>query len=317
MFAFVVAAPASLLLVDALTRGDRAVLTYSAEDVAETPVTSPSGRLRVGAYNIAHGRGSVADSSNFSDASERKERLEAIGALLREQRLDVVVLNEVDFDSLWSAGENQAALLAKHAGLRYRVEQRNFDVGALGVGLRFGNAILSRFPLKECRLLDYPAYRGVEAVVVGKKRGVVCDVETPDGGVRVVAVHLSHRSEEVRLRAAEMLASLIDDEGLPVIAAGDFNSAPPMFPRASSVGGRTAISFLLERGYDAPAASPPVDERLTFPTEGPDRVLDWVLVGPPLKLTSLQVLREPHSDHLPLIAEVTLPAEIGDGASSR
>ena len=74
--------------------------------------------LRVGCYNIAHGRGGREDASKWTDesAGEREERLQAIARQIRERNLDVVVLNECDFDCNWSRRVNQARAIAGAAG---------------------------------------------------------------------------------------------------------------------------------------------------------------------------------------------------------
>lgn len=286
---------------------DRAGHARRAVRVVEDPaVPAPAGgdRLRVGAYNIAHGRGHAADTTNFVSAATRRAALEDVGRWLRQQDLELVVLNEVDLDAVWSHGENQAALLARAAGYRWRVEQRNLDVGALGLALRTGNAILSRYPVKGCRYLDYPAYRAWEALAAGKKGGVVCDVETPAGEVRLVAVHLSHRSEVLRMASAALLTELCAESARPIIAAGDFNTALPGGARVRAVEGETALSRLVAACFRTPT---PVDEArwLSFPSTAPDRVLDWILVTSPLRFERYVVGGAGASDHLPVVAELS------------
>jgi len=68
-----------------------------------------------------------------------------------------VVLNEADFDATWSGGINQAQWIAKHAGYPYHVEQRNYDVSLPFFKPRFGNAILSRWPILDAEQIELPA----------------------------------------------------------------------------------------------------------------------------------------------------------------
>ncbi|MCA9117251.1 MAG: endonuclease/exonuclease/phosphatase family protein [Planctomycetaceae bacterium] len=268
--------------------------------------------LRVAAWNIAHGRGTGADNHAGGSAEQRAERLRGMAGFLRSANLDVVVLNEVDFDAAWSHGVNQAAALARLAGFGWHVEQRNFDVLLPGYTLRFGNAILSRHPIIDARLVELPAYRRVEALFAGSKQALLCTLQLPDETrVRVLAVHLSHRSEHVRLASVEVIRQLAEDSQLPLIAAGDFNSAPPGFPQAEPVAsGETAMGRLLEGGLfrTLPTGNPsPVE--LTWPALKPDRLLDWVTVTPPLKLMSKSVYPLDLSDHLPVVVTVQLGSE--------
>lgn len=85
----------------------------------EEPSVRESGRtLRVGCFNIAHGRGGLrnGDNRNAESREARLARLEEIAELIRAENLDIVALNECDFDCSWSQGVNQARVIAGKAG---------------------------------------------------------------------------------------------------------------------------------------------------------------------------------------------------------
>jgi endonuclease/exonuclease/phosphatase family metal-dependent hydrolase len=268
--------------------------------------------LRIGAYNIAHGRGSGSDNWNGGDKGERTQRLHDIARFLRDAKLEVVVLNEVDFDSSWSNHVNQAKFLAREAGFPFWLEQRNIDAAVPFYSWKFGNAILSKYPISSARLIDFPAYSSWEAVAAGKKKGVVCTIDLPGNQqVRVLAVHLSHRSEQTRIAAARMIERERQQAGPPLIAAGDFNSTPVTFPTADGPrAGQTALSLLIEEGgfTSLPNAFPSMAE-LTFSSTEPSRVIDWVLVAEPLQLISKEVYPLQFSDHRPVIGVVRWVSE--------
>jgi endonuclease/exonuclease/phosphatase family metal-dependent hydrolase len=106
------------------------------------------------------------------------------------------------------------------------VEQRNIDVTLSLRTFRFGNAILSRYPIAKARAVHFPPFSKLEAALAGNHDGVVAQVLTPIGRVRVLAVHLEYRSEEVRLQCARILETLAEQGSPPMIAMGDFNSLP-------------------------------------------------------------------------------------------
>ncbi|MDX1631709.1 MAG: hypothetical protein R3234_07600, partial [Thermoanaerobaculia bacterium] len=140
------------------------------------------GSIRILAWNIAHGRGSGdrgwARNWMGGDREERSRRLDRIGRVLREVAADLVVLNEVDFDAVWSGGIDQAEVLARLAGYPVRVEQRNFDLSLPGLDFAFGNAILSRVPVLEARRLELPVHSRLEEVIAGTKSSALVVVET-------------------------------------------------------------------------------------------------------------------------------------------
>jgi len=267
-------------------------------------------RLRIGIYNIAHGRGL---GSNWKGGSPkvRMKRLRKISALLKKLNLDVVVLNEVDFNASWSFRVNQAEVIARHAGFPYWLEQRNFDVMLPFFRLRFGNAILSRYPLKNPRLLSYPPHSIWEGLLVGHKKGAVCTVVLSENrSFDLLGVHLEHRKESVRVRGAKVIETFRKKLKTEFVAAGDFNSAPIGYPvvRQDKKTGLTAVSLLLQGGGLSSALSnKPSRKDLTFPSRRPNRVIDWIFVPHSWNFASYKVIRSHLSDHLPVVAEVVLP----------
>jgi hypothetical protein len=153
--------------------------------------------FKIVAYNIAHGRGPTVD--NWEEAGKNKAaRVAKIADFLKELDADVVVLNEVDFDSSWSGRQNQASSIAERAGYRFHVEQRNLDFGFyFGGSWSFGNAILSKHPISKTAVVDFPPLKEWEDWLVGCKRGVVCQINPPgQPPFRVVAVHLEFGTSE-------------------------------------------------------------------------------------------------------------------------
>ncbi len=266
--------------------------------------------LRIASYNIAHGRGRAASNWEGGSRAARESRLAAIADLLGEADVDVIVLNEVDFDSTWSGGVNQAHYISERIGMPYLAEQRNFDIDVPFFSCRTGNAVLSRYPIIEAEVVDYPSFSRLETILAGKKRGMVCTLDL--GGSRrvdVLAVHLEYRAEATRVESAQCILKLADDAVNPLIAAGDFNSTPIGFPESQvDSAGRSAMSKLLVSGRFATLPDgQPVEEDLTFRSFDPDRIIDWVLVPPDWSIVSREVLKSDLSDHLPVIMEVRLP----------
>lgn len=277
---------------------------------AVTDVTHDQGTVRVACYNIAHGRGLSAGNWTGETKRDRLLRLDAMAALLAEIDADVVVLNEVDFQSSWSHGINQAQYLAERSRYQYWCEQRNLDFRLAMLTWRFGNAILSRYPITEAAPIDYPAYQGWESWLAGRKRGVLCRLELPDGRpLLCVAAHLSHRSEDVRVASIKQLCQLGRQRDEPLIIAGDFNSTPTGFPGSrSSSGGENAMDVLdaIGRFRRSPEQVPEPDQ-LTFPSVEPKRVIDWIVAPNSYGFERYVVVPSELSDHRPVVADLALP----------
>jgi len=253
-------------------------------------VTSPDPEgLRVGAYNIAHGRGGELGATNRRADGKAGliAHLEAIGRSIREEGLDIVVLNEVDFSTSWSWRVNQAEVIAKAAGLPHIIEQRSYDASLLFYKWEFGNAILSRFPISDAELVKNPAFKNYEAQFFGKKESCLGKISAPGLNLTIVGVHLEVRDEATRAESMALLAEL--EASRPdelFLMMGDFNSKVVFdgSERLLSTGG---------------------GEELTFPSSDPNRRIDWIFASPGLELKDGRVFGGHLSDHLGVSAEVT------------
>jgi endonuclease/exonuclease/phosphatase family metal-dependent hydrolase len=297
----------------------RRVQLVESKNAASTKPPIFHGRLKIATYNIAHGRGTA--DGNWSESSQPKfERIQAIAQQLKTIDADVVVLNEVDFSSTWSGHQNQAKAIAEAAGYRYRVEQRNLDFRFLYGSFKFGNAILSRYPITKAEVIDFPPEKDWESWLVGCKRGAIATVQLAQNQlICIAAVHLEHRSESVRAAGAQKIIELVDSSGENVlIAAGDFNSTPIGFPQSSQTpSGDNALQRLIDcDDFCYSPVEPPSPGQLTFSTMSPKSVIDWILVSKKKNehqsfdssspFTSYEVIPTDLSDHRPVVAEITL-----------
>jgi endonuclease/exonuclease/phosphatase family metal-dependent hydrolase len=288
------------------------VKTIHLESDNAATLNTPLPILRVGCYNIAHGRGGRYGATNWEGGSkaEKIERLKQIAKLLKDTQLDIVVLNEVDFSSIWSGHVDQARVIAEEADYPYIVEQRNLNMAIPFVSIRFGNAILSKYPVSDTTFLDYPnPSEFIELFSGGYKEGVAAVVDLPDGSqIQVVAVHLCVSSERIRIASARMMLELQQQSAIPTIALGDFNTAARGYPGFhEDADSNNAIDLLAASPQFStlPQGLPLDPKHLTFPSEKPDRVIDWIFVPPPWQIQNKEVLASNLSDHLPVVAELS------------
>ena len=291
-----------------LSAPDRRLTVEQAGAVA--PPGPENGVVTVLAWNIAHGRGDTEQGflQNWrgGSAAERLGRLEEIATVIRRVDADIVVLNEVDFDAGWSHGIDQAAYLARMAGYPNRVEQRNFDFRIPFESWAFGNALLTRLPVRWVRWIDLPHHASWEDVLLGSKDAALIRLGVGDDSLAVVPVHLEFRAGDTRSRAVPVLEELRRSEPAPLVLAGDFNTAPPGWPNVPSA---TALGRLLSLGWtSARAAVSPAPEELTFPTYAPVESRDWILAEPPLEVLEARVLEDTEtlSDHAPVLARIRM-----------
>jgi len=223
--------------------------------------------LRVLCYNIHVGIG-----------MDKKLDLERTAKLIREQKPDLVALQEVDRNANRTEKQDQPALLEKLTGLKV-VYGKTLNHASGG---EYGIAILSRFPIKESKMTPLPLQAGYEP------RGLLeADIELENGQVvRFACTHLCHRSEEGRMQQVKRINDLLKDAGLAILC-GDFNAPPES----------ATIKTILEQWTDAGDQTP------TFSSTNPSRKIDYVFYRPQsrLKVKEMKVLQDNMtSDHLPV-----------------
>jgi endonuclease/exonuclease/phosphatase family metal-dependent hydrolase len=271
-----------------------------------------AGRLRIGAYNIAHGRGIVENPWRIDPKNALADRLDNIAFSLQTEKLDFVVLNEIDVNSCRTHSINQVRHIAEKARFPFRVEQCNIDFSLGPVKHRYGNAVLSRHPISQANQISFPGHSLWETVFLGKKSGLLCTITLPDERqIRLMAVHLEHRLESNRLAAARKIEEIRKSSPAPLILAGDFNSTRLEYPHAHpDPSGQTAISWLMESGaYKTLPLGPLKDDDLTFLSSRPIAVIDWILVPEDWIIVGKRVIASTLSDHGLVVMEVEMPGQ--------
>jgi endonuclease/exonuclease/phosphatase family metal-dependent hydrolase len=212
-----------------LSSGMAVKLKETETEKPDAPNTSFNGVLRIATFNIAHGRGTAESNWQRSEKDAHLERLKRIARLLEKEKVDIAVLNEVDFDSVWTSHVNQAEFIAREARFPFLVEQRNVDMTLPFISIRYGNAVLSRYPIEKAELVGLPGYSIWETILAGYKKGVLCTIRLADGkSIDLLAVHLEHRSEHTRIKSTESIMGVQKASALPLIVAGDLNAG--IFP---------------------------------------------------------------------------------------
>ena len=210
-----------------------------------------------------------------------------IAAVLHEIDADIACLQEVDARRGTGRYADQWAYLGEATGCRV----------VLGAGVpvengRFGNAILTRFPVLTAQSMDL-------TVACYEPRGAIdADLLLGDRVLRVIATHFGLRAGERRLQANRLMAALAGTvpqrrhEADAVLLMGDLNEWR----------GRSGAIRVFDRRLGPSAA-----ER-TFPSWLPVLALDRIYADGPAVLREIGVYRSPlarlASDHLPLVGNL-------------
>jgi endonuclease/exonuclease/phosphatase family metal-dependent hydrolase len=212
----------------------------------------------------------------------KRDNLDRFAALLAG--FDIVGLQEADAGSLRSGFLNQTEYLAEAAGFPYWSHQPNRKIAQFAAS---SNGLITR--LKPVEVRDH----ALPSRIPG--RGAMWVRFDLDGAeLIVVIVHLS-LGPQSRTRQLNFIADLIWASP-HVVLMGDFNCAldsPEM------------VQLLRRTGLTPADDVPP-----TFPSWRPRRAIDHILVSEKMEIERMYTLPHAVSDHLPLAAEIRLPAPL-------
>jgi len=227
------------------------------------------------AYNLHHGEG-----------VDGRLDLARIAGVIVAAKPDLVALQEVDRKATRTGGIDQAAEYARLTGLHVW-----FGDAMPFQGGEYGQALLSRWPLEDPRVLRLPGTSGREPRIA-----VNAFVQVPGiGRIRWVGVHLdATRDDEDRWNQAGALLEDLGRAPTPTLLAGDFNATPESRVMQRLLGPATHWEDT------AGASAAP-----TIPAEAPRSRIDFVLTSPRgfWRTLESQVIPEAvASDHRPLVA---------------
>lgn len=256
--------------------------------------------LRLLTLNIAHGRG-LSPYQGFHSAKSIERSLKRIAHLLRRVDADIVALQEVDEDSHWNKHIHLLDVLQGASGYpEAYLGVHNRRAGKLP--LAYGNGFLAKFPIRHA---EHQAFGGGS---LGEKGFACVELETAQGILPVINLHLDFRSRIRRIEQVERLIQFLEDKHytsdkkphLSPIICGDFNSRRGK--RSDAV--RHLFNYLLEN-LDYQLF--PESRSRTFPSILPTHGLDFFLIPSYYEVERCEVLRSYVSDHRPIILELEIP----------
>jgi len=239
------------------------------------PGPAPAAVFRVMTYNIHHGEG-----------LDGKVDLARIAQLIAAQNADIVGLQEVDKGVERTQRRDLPGELAALTGMTC-VFSNNYHYQ----GGEYGNAVLTRFPVKSWTNRHYKMLRP------GEQRGIlqlVLDVHGRE--LAFLNTHIDFRSDDSERwsNTGEIEEIAQGFAGRPIIMTGDFNNLPA---------GR--VYERLCRTFQDTWAAVGVGDGFSSPANDPRNRIDYIWFTPPERLKPVRAWLPPSdaSDHLPVVAE--------------
>ena len=202
---------------------------------------------------------------------------------------DILGLNEVHYTLGFSNFDKQAEVLNKMLDYKYMYYGR---AGAIKEGYQ-GNTLFSKFPIKTAHtvLVDQPAICDEDTYY--EQRSFIDSVIDIGIDIRVIVTHFGLAKGE-RKNELDMLIPIFKDYENPLIFMGDLNVEPE----------DPQLKMVADILFDT--ANTSKEHFYTFPSDAPDRKIDYIFVSHGMNVKEVLVPFTLASDHLPYIADISL-----------
>ena len=288
--------------------------------------SNSTGIVRVMTYNIGYCSGMSNNLPVRENQYFFSRNMETFLEYLRKNPMDIVAFQEIDFHSHRSYFIDQLDTVSRTLEFPNGAGVVNWDKRYVPFpywppSVHFGpmlsgQGIVSRYEVLSNRRvrLEQP-----EGMFFLKKRfymqrlAQVVELKLGERALVVVNVHLEAFHLETRRSQARQVLELFREYGeeTPMLVLGDFNCVPPDAPKKSGfadepdtdyTGDDTILLFLQQRGLKPALVGTP-----TFPSDKPDRQLDYIFYTPRwISPGATYTVPLDSSDHLPLVMEFTL-----------
>ncbi|MBF0386165.1 MAG: endonuclease/exonuclease/phosphatase family protein, partial [Candidatus Omnitrophica bacterium] len=223
-----------------------------------------------------------------------------IARVIKRHEPDIVALQELDMGCKRTGEQNQPQLIAKELEMNY-----HFHPSFVANAERYGNAVLSRYPMEFVRSGRLP---GIMKNPMVEPRGVIWAVINIAGTkINCFNTHLGLLPVEGIVQAKALLGGEWVAHPAcngPIILCGDFNALP-----------NSQICRNIKKVFrDSQGELDNHIPKATFFSHYPIGRIDHVFVGPEIEVTQVEVsktdLDKIASDHLPLVVDIRIKKSI-------
>ncbi|MBI1912751.1 MAG: endonuclease/exonuclease/phosphatase family protein [Deltaproteobacteria bacterium] len=219
-----------------------------------------------------------------------------IADVIAQYEPDIVALQEIDAGRARTGFIHQAEKIAEHLNMDF-----HFHPSIEIKEEQYGNAILSRYPLRLIQAGALPTYKRWRT---REQRGAIwASIEFTGKEVHIINTHLGLHWRERIAQAEALLSSEWASHTAccsPLIICGDFNALPIT----------SAYRRFRRKFKDAQLSLDGTKPCKTYPSRYPIARIDHIFTSQEIEIESVHVpntgLARIASDHLPLIAEIKI-----------
>ena len=229
--------------------------------------------MKIMTFNIQSGK-------NYPDINGTN--LNYCTSVIRKYAPDIIGFNEVHDGGPWGL---QTAEIAKILGYPYFYFAKALQL----FGSDYGNAIISKFPIKKAETIIVPDPLVKDEDTYYETRCILCaEIE----GVKVLVTHVGLANSEKK-NAVDTVLKTVGESPEKTVLLGDFNMHPdhPLLCKINSV---------LSDSADYSKGS-----YFTYPSDVPEEKLDYIFVSADMTVKSVTVPPEIGSDHRAYLCEIS------------
>lgn len=206
--------------------------------------------------------------------------------VIRQSGADIVALNEMYGQGSAPNYTDQTGTLAQLTGMHHYFAQA---IGYDGIK-PYGNGLLSKLPILTAQTIIIPDPLEKTGPKNYETRCLL--KATLEGGITVLVTHMGLNVDEEENAVQTVLENMAPEK---CILMGDFNATPD----------HPVLQPLYGKLKDASALIP--GPAYTFPSDAPDRKIDYIFVTPDVEILSAEVPAVIASDHRPHTATIRIP----------
>lgn len=217
--------------------------------------------------------------------TEQKIDFAVMGEAIKQCDADIVGLNEMRDKGVRDDYENQTEILSRLTGLKNHYFAKAIDVG--GENNPYGNGLLSKYAMTSVETIAIPDPEPKSGADGYESRCIIKAML--ENSLTVLVTHFGLNADEQKNAADTVLKNIPSEK---CILMGDFNVCPNdeiLNPIRKSM--TDAADF-----FEKPL--------LSFPSDSPDRKIDYIFVTPDIEIIGADIPAIVASDHRPHIADI-------------
>ena len=232
--------------------------------------------MKIMSFNTQHCKNFLTKEIDYAKMAEAINRFSP----------DIVGLNEMRDALCEPEYDKQTEILASLLDYPYHYFAKSIEVRG-NTPYAYGNGFLSRYKIKEATAIPIALPKDKRTFLYYESR-VLLKVRL-ENGYTVLVTHFGLSLEE-KLEALKAVLENLEDE--KCILMGDFNVRPD----------GDILLPIRDRMKDCASACE--KEILTFPSDRPDRKIDYIFVSRDVEVVSFDAVNFIASDHLPITAQI-------------